>query len=174
MRKKHHAILLTCISLLCLTIFSFFYFHRLFFPVTGIFATHEIGINDIWDLNYPFKEFLHRELTAGRMPLWNPLIGNGFPVLAEGETGTFNLYNLIAYRFLPTIIAFNLGYILTFLFSAAGMFFYVRSEKLSRPTAVYAGIIYAFGGYFITHISNFVHLQGASFLPWLLWLAKII
>jgi hypothetical protein len=164
----------TLIGIGLLVVFSIIFFNHLFNPVLGIFATHEIGINDIWHLNYPFKEFLHQELTHGRIPLWNPLISNGFPVLAEGETGVFNFYNLIAFRFLPTIIAFNLGYVLIFIFSAVGMYLFCRRERLSNLTSIYAGIIYAFGGYFVTHISNFVHLQGASFLPWLMLLGKII
>ncbi|KKS41366.1 MAG: hypothetical protein UV04_C0009G0008 [Candidatus Gottesmanbacteria bacterium GW2011_GWA2_42_16] len=141
------------------------FFSRLFFPEPQIFATSEIGANDIWYLNFPLKNFLNTSLKAGQLPVWDPYRNNGFPDLAEGQIGTFNWYNLLAFRFLPPIHAFNLGFIVMFFQAALGMYLFARVKKMSRGAAFLTAFIYTFSGFFITHISHFNLLQTSSFLP---------
>ncbi|MBI4064898.1 YfhO family protein [Candidatus Gottesmanbacteria bacterium] len=145
-----------------------FFFSRLFYPQLSIFATHEIGINDIWHLNYPLKNYLHERLSQNKIPLWNDMIAGGFPTLAEGEAGVFNVFNLLLYKFFPTIIAFNLSYVLAFLMSSIGMYFFAKRLKFSPLYAFYISILYGYSGYFVAHISNLVNLQASSYLPWVL------
>ena len=118
------------------------FFSRLFFPEPQIFATSEIGANDIWYLNFPLKNFLNTSLKAGQLPVWDPYRNNGFPDLAEGQIGTFNWYNLLAFRFLPPIHAFNLGFIVMFFQAALGMYLFARVKKMSRGAAFLTAFIW--------------------------------
>lgn len=141
------------------------FFGRLFAPEAGIYATHEIGINDIWDLNFPYKFILSEALKSNRLPVWNPQIGSGFPVLGEGQTGIFNLNNLLLFRIFSPVTAFNLGLAVSFAICAVGMYIFSRRIGISRSAALLAAIPYSFSGFFVTHISHFVLLQSAGYLP---------
>ena len=148
-----------------LVIFSL-YFGRLFYPEPSIFFTPEIGRSDIWHFNYPVKDFLARSLKNGELPLWNNMAGNGFPFLAEGQIGTFNLTNLMLFSIFPTWLAFNLSYVVIFSTAFAGTYLFLKKLKFGDFISFISAFIFSFGGFFITHIHHFALIQTASFLPW--------
>ncbi len=150
------------------------FFAKLFFPNPKIFATAEIGISDIWYLNFPLKNFLGESLKAGRLPVWDPLRNSGFPDLAEGQIGTFNLYNLLAFRLLPTITAFNLGFIVMFFLCGLGMYLFTFQRGFPPSIAFYVAFIYSFSGFFITHISHYPLLQTMTFFPLLMFALDLL
>ncbi|OGG01845.1 hypothetical protein A2Z33_01170 [Candidatus Gottesmanbacteria bacterium RBG_16_52_11] len=155
-----------CISLL---------FHiRIFLPELSIYATHEVGINDIWHFNYPMKDLLSKSLHSYSLPVWTDLIGGGFPVLAEGQVGTFNLLNLTLFGLLPTPWAYNIAYIALFSISGMGMFLFCRRKRISYTASLIASISFMFSGFFVSHISHFVLLQSAVFFPILVYSADIL
>ncbi len=137
-----------------------------------MFGTPDFGHSDIWHFNFALKFFLSETLKKGYFPLWSKDLGTGFPLLGEGQTGIFNLYNLLAFRFLDPVLAFNLGYLVIFLTTAAGTFLFGRLWKLSRFSALFFAFIFSFSGIFVTHIVHFNLIQAASFLPWLFFLAE--
>ncbi len=152
---------------LCIIIFVILFFSHLFYPHLSLFSTPDFGQSDIWQLNLPLKYFLSTSLKDGQWPVWNPYIGNGFPSLAEGQTGTFNIINLLLFRFFPFVIAYNLGYITIFLTSALGTYLYCQTIRLSKISSFFSSIIFAFSGFFIAHTSHFNLIQASSLLPWL-------
>jgi len=160
--------------LFCLLVITFVFFGKFFFPVPQILSTFEIGVNDVWHLNFPLKNLLSESLKQNKIPLWDNLRGNGFPILAEGQTGMFNLYNLVAFRFLDTIIAYNLGLVVVFLTNTIGMYFFCRRLKFSSETAFFGAVIYSFSGFFVVHLTHYALLQTASFMPWLFLLTDLL
>lgn len=171
---KHNVRNPDTLAILALFIVCLLFFARLFFPIPKIFSTAEIGINDIWYLNFPLKNFLSENLKQGQLPLWDPYRNGGFPDLAEGQIGTFNLYNLVAFRFLPAIYAFNIGFIVMFFQCALGIYLFTRHKGFQPFFSFYMAFIYAFSGFFVTHISHYALLQTASFFPLLLFSADLI
>lgn len=143
------------------------FFLRLFFPFLSLFATPDFGQSDIWQLNLPLKFYLSDSLKNGHWPLWNPYIGNGFPSLAEGQIGTFNFSNLLLFRFLPFVYAFNFSYIFIFFTVSLGTYFYCQTLKITKLSSFMAALLFSFSGTFITHISHINLIQTASYLPWL-------
>lgn len=162
------------LAVFALLLVSIGFFSRLFYPGLSIFATAEIGINDIWYFNYPMKEILHKSLSTGKIPLWSNLIGGGFPIFAEGQIGTLNVYNLIAFALLPTIYAYTIGYIVIFFQCALGMYLFARSQHFSEIISWFMALLFSFSGFFITHISHFALLQTASYFPLLLYAAHLV
>lgn len=134
-----------------------------------MFATHEIGINDIWHIYYPFKQFLHEQLSQNRIPLWNNQIANGFPVHAEGQIGIFNVINLVLFKFLDPVLAFDLGIIFSFLICALGVFLVGRQLKLSYLGSVFISLVYSLSGFFIVRVSHYSLLQSAAFFPLIIY-----
>jgi len=145
----------------------FFFFFRLFFPQPKLFYTPDFGRSDIWNFNYPVKDFLSRSLKNGQLPFWSKKIATGFPLLAEGQVGVFNIFNLILFFIFPTWFAWNLSYVVIFFTSFLGVYFFLRKNKASQAAGFFSGIIFAFSAFFICHISHFNLIQTASFLPWL-------
>ena len=113
--------------------------------------------------------FLSDSLKRGEWPLWNRFIGNGFPALAEGQTGVFNISNIFLFKFLPFFIAWNSSYVLIFLTTMLGTYVYARSIGLKKGSSFFSSFLFTFSGIFITHISHFNLIQTASFIPWVFW-----
>ncbi len=141
---------------------------------TYTFGTPDFGHSDIWHFNFPLKFLLSQALKAGYLPLWSKDIGTGFPVLGEGQIGVFNLYNFLAFSFLNPVLAFNLGFLVIFVTSAAGTYLFCRSLKLSNLSSLFSALIFSLSGYFATQVVHFNLLQAASFLPWEFYLAEKI
>lgn len=153
---------------ICLFLVIFLFFAKLFFP-PSIFITPDYGRSDAWHLSIANKYYYAQELKKNRIPIWNPHIGTGFPTLAEGQTGIFFIPNLIFFKFLPFVFAYNFSIIFTFISAAWGTYLFCRSLGLNKPAAVYGGLIFALGGFLLVHIPHLHLIQTASMLPWLFW-----
>lgn len=148
------------------------FFFRLFFPVSSVFMIPDFGESDVLHLNLPFKHILSESLKNRQWPLWTPYLSSGFPILAEGQMGTFYMPNLILFRFLPVILAYNFNLILSYIFIFTGTYLFIRSFYFSRITSLFAGIIFTFSGFFSVHLNHFNLLQTASLLPLLFWASR--
>jgi len=83
-----------------------------FFPDTGMVY------NDMTSFYFALKSWYKNQLMVGQFPFWTNLVGNGYPVFAEGEIGALYPLNILFYFFLPTLLAFNLNLFLHFLLAA--------------------------------------------------------
>ncbi|MFC1711240.1 YfhO family protein [Patescibacteria group bacterium] len=149
-----------------------FFFHRLFIPRPSLFYTPDFGQSDIWNFNYPIKDFLSISLKQGSLPFWSKDIATGFPFFAEGQIGTLNFFNLILFFLLPTWLAWNISYIIIFSTAFAGTFLFFKKNLLSDFASFFGGVIFSLSGFFVCHISHFNLIQAASFLPWLFLAAQ--
>lgn len=149
-----------------LSLLVFIFFARLFFPSPlKIFVTPDFGTSDLLHFYYPIKNLLSQSLKNFELPLWSPNVGGGFPMHAEGQTGTFNIVNLILFRFLPTPTAFNLVYIISFLTISISTYFWAQLLKLPKSVSFFVAAVFPFSGFYIAHISHTSLVQTASFLP---------
>ena len=154
---------------LVITIVIFAFFYRLFIPEPSIIVTPDYGRSDAWHLSIANKYYYAQELKKNRIPIWNPDIGMGFPTLAEGQTGIFFLPNLVLFRFLPFVYAYNLNIVLTFILAAFGTYLFCRSLGLNKLASMYGGLIFALGGFLVVHVQHLHLIQTAAILPWLFW-----
>jgi hypothetical protein len=167
--KKH------ILAVIIFTTISLLFHSKLIFPSSSIYFTPDYGQSDIWHLNYALKFNLAQALKSNSIPLWSNQVGSGYPLLAEGQTGAFNLFNLTAFKLLPPLLAFNLGYIFIFAFTSIGMYLLLKTLKFDYLLSLIGGFVMAFSGYFISHINHFNLIQASSFLPWiLLFVTKFI
>jgi hypothetical protein len=154
------------IALSGITIIVVLFFFKLFYPQLSIFVTPDFGQSDLFQLNYPAKYALFDALHHNTLPLWNMYIGTGFPQLAEGQIGVFNLTNLILYKIFPFVVAINLTYMVVFLTAAIGTYVYCRYIAFTSLTSFLCSILFAFSGIFFTHASHINLIQASSYLPW--------
>ena len=152
-----------------ITIVIFAFHSRLFFPNISIYVTPDYGRSDAISLSLANKFYYSQELKKNRIPIWNPNIGTGYPTLAEGQTAIFFIPNLILFRILPFVLAYNLTLLLSFLTAGWGIYLFCRSLGLSKLASTYAGIIFPLGGFFVFHVQHHNLIQTASLVPWLFW-----
>ena len=133
-----------------------------------LIATPDFGLSDIWHFNYPLKNLLSESLKSGRFPLWTDMVGNGFPITAEGQVGTFSPLNWIIFGLLPMPLAFMAAIAVSFVLLFAGGYLFSRALKLSRSVGILAGLFSSLSGYFIVQMTHLNLLQSFSFIPWAL------
>lgn len=164
MRKYRYDIL----ALLVLTILPVLFFLRLLVPSQSILATPDFGRSDAWHFSFATKYALSEALKAGQLPTWRFDIGDGFPLLAEGQTGTFYLPNLLLFRFFPMPLAYTLSLITSFLLSGYGWFFYLRVVRMKTLPSLFGALVATYASFMILQLPHSTLLSAISLMPILL------
>jgi hypothetical protein len=141
----------------------------LFAPALGRNSVH--FFEDIPNGTYPMRAFLASSLRRGVLPLWCPFIYCGYPLLAEGQTGTFYPTNAIFFLTLPSPTAFELSLLLHYVLAAAGAFVFLGALGLSGPARSIGAMGFALSGYMTARLAYVNLIQVAAWLPWLLLVA---
>lgn len=124
--------------------------------------------SDVYQYFLPQKAFYAAQLRAGALPVWNNLIGWGYPQLAESQTGALYPINLALYRFLDLNTAYNAGLILHYVLAFAFMWLYARELRLSAAAAALAALVYVYG-WFPVRVCLEWAIVGGAWLPAALW-----
>lgn len=143
------------------------FFLPFFWPKLQLLVTPDFGRSDSWHFSFPTKFLLWQSLQENRLPLWSAKIGNGFPILGEGQTGIFFLPNLILYKFFRPVIAYNLSLVSAVTTLAVGIYFWIRLMGAGTLLAFYGGITLAFSAAVMTQLPHITLLQGLSLFPWI-------
>jgi hypothetical protein len=118
---------------------------------------------------WPWYYLVKMSLLAGEWPLWNPLLGNGAPLLANLQTGVFYPLNLL-YLLLPIEHGLTFSVVLHLALAGLWMFFYVRRLGLQPFAATLSALTYMLSGYIVGRTQFAVMVNAAAWLPLLLWL----
>lgn len=143
------------------------YFGRLFYPVPQLFYTPDYGRSDIPNFNLPVKYFLAENLANNQLPFWTKQIGTGVPIFAEGQIGALFIYNLLAFKFLPFWVAWNLAIPAALLFGFIGSYLFLRELKFNWLTATIFASVFNFSGFHIIQFHHINLIQTLAFMPWL-------
>ena len=150
-----------------LTIVVVIFFNKiLFFGET--FINPDYGRSDLLHFNIPIRYSAWEAVRNFEIPFWEPRIGQGFPLLDEGQVGFFYLPNLL-FSFLPFWLSFNVGLVFTFIMAAVGTYLLSRSFKISEGPALLAGLTYAFSPILILRLHHYNLIQSAAIFPLILW-----
>ncbi len=147
------------------------FFSKLFFPLS-IFITPDYGRSDLLHFNIPVRTFSQEALKKLQLPLWEPALGQGYPLLDEGQIGFFYIPNIVLFGLLPFALAFDLSYVATFAVAAIGTFLMSKSLGLGQKGSFLAAITFAFSPIFVLQISHLNLIQTAALTPWLFWLTN--
>ena len=152
-----------------ITAVIFAFFARLFIPEPSIFVTPDYGRSDLVHFNIPLKIILQESVRNFQIPLWEPKIGQGFPILDEGQIGFFYPLNIILFAIFPFWLAFNLGYTITFLIAAFGTYLLARSLKISKIGSTLAALTFSFSPMMVLQIHHCNFIQTLSLFPLILY-----
>ena len=133
----------------------------------GVGVPHNGLLADLILENYVWKLFLRRSFAAGQLPLWNPYLFSGVPFLAAGQHS--GLYPLsLLYDILPLAEAYGVFTWLQLAIAGFNSYILARVLRRSHGAAIFAGIAYAFSGFFIVSVVFPMIIGAAAWLPLLL------
>jgi hypothetical protein len=125
---------------------------------------------DLLAYNLPMEKVIHDSYSAGTLPVWNPWISGGRPLLPNPNSGA--LYPpRVALSLLPFPVAMRLFPLLHWTAAGIGVFVLLRFLALGRGAAWVGAATYAFSGVAISEVF-YPHIQaGFALLPWIAWAA---
>lgn len=116
--------------------------------------------------HYPFLTFVVRELSAGRLPLWDPTIFMGHPAFADPIYQAFYpVWSLIALGVGNVARGFALGTGFHVLIAACLTYALSRTLGHTRAAALVAAFTYAFGGFMVTWLEMLIWPATLTWLP---------
>ena len=116
---------------------------------------------------WPWHYLVKSSLLTGEWPLWNPLLGNGTPLLANMQSAVFYPLNLV-YLVMPVEQALTLSVILHLLLAGIFMYLYARQIGLSPFAATLSALAYMFSGYIVGRSQFVTMVNAAAWFPLLL------
>lgn len=131
-------------------------------------TTKNSYLDDTFTSGFPslilYKGALQDGLTDGQ---WDPYMSGGTPLAATPNYALASPLT-IPYYLLPTWLAPAYERLLELVVAVGGCFLFLRRLKLSRPTAVTAGLIFAGSGFMVAWL-DFPQTRVAAFIPVLFW-----
>jgi hypothetical protein len=118
---------------------------------------------------WPWRQLVKESLLAGSWPLWNPLVGNGAPLLANHQSAVFYPLNWL-YLLAPVEHGLTFSVVLHLVIAGGSMYFYGLHLGLRSFPATIAALSYMFSGYIAGRTQFVVMVNAAAWLPLLLLL----
>ncbi len=123
---------------------------------------------DMLPYNLPTEKTIHAAYASGHLPVWNPWISGGRPLLPNPNAGA-----LYPVRPILSVLSFPLAMrvypILHWIAAGIGILFLCRALGAGRDAAWIAAATYVFSGASISD-SFYPHiLPGFALMPWILW-----
>ncbi len=124
---------------------------------------------DIYTYYFPQKAFYAEQLAEGILPTWNNLVGHGYPLVAESQTGAYYPPNLLLYSLLGVNTAYNVSHLLHYVLGFAAMSLLAVELGLSLPAALLASLAFIYGWFAPRCCLEWAIVTGI-YLPLNLWL----
>ena len=118
--------------------------------------------------NVPFRVAAAQIVRSGHLPIWNPYIFSGMPLLGAAQGGILFPLNWF-YLVFAASTSSNLMVLSSFMVAALGAFLYARSTRTSIAGAAVTSLVWQAGGFLVNQISHINIVQTAALLPWVLW-----
>ena len=135
----------------------------LIFAVPALLG-HAVVPGDDLTQNYPLRVLAGRQIAAGQLPLFDPYIWSGAPLLGDWNAGA--LYPLtLLFAALPGVAAWTLGLIITWVVTGVGLFCFLRALRLASLASFLGALSFAFAGAMSAQVGHFGLVAGMSWVP---------
>jgi hypothetical protein len=119
-------------------------------PVFADGFSRDLPRRTVWDtsgmlVHDPAQALAAHELRAGRLPLWNPFVGAGAPLLAEAHSAPLSPL-LLPFVLAPSERTYSWFLLSRIVLAAMGTFLFARARGLSRQASALAAVAYAVSG----------------------------
>lgn len=126
---------------------------------------------DVFTYFMPQKQVLADALKEGEWALWNPYVGFGYPALAESQTGSLYLPNLILYRCFSVSSAYAINQLLHYFVAFAGAWLFARRIGISTLASLFASLVFVYS-WFPPRICLEWAIIGGAYFPLAFWCAE--
>jgi hypothetical protein len=117
--------------------------------------------------NFPMRVLVGTDLQHHVLPLWNPYLFSGTPLLGGFNAGAAYPTTWL-FALLPRFTAWTLNLALAYDLALAGMYVFLRRQRIGSPAATMAAATFAYSGYMSAQIVHIDLVAGAAWLPWML------
>jgi hypothetical protein len=131
--------------------------------VGGIYTHDDHG----W-LQLPLRYLYWQALNAGDDFLWTPYLSNGYYLHGEGQVGMYHPLHFLLYRTLSLEWAFNLEFILSYVWMFPGMYLMLRRLHFPSYGSVFGALVFTFSGFNLLHSVHLNAIAVISHIPWLI------
>src|SRR5215813_9141057 len=125
---------------------------------------HPVVPGDDLTQNFPLRVLAGRQIRGGQLPLYNPYIWSGAPLLAGWNAGAAYPLTLL-FAILPGAAAWALNMIITWVVAGLGMFAFLRALRLASFASAVGALTFAFAGAMSAQVSHFGLVAGLSWVP---------
>lgn len=138
----------------------------LFAPVLLSPARGVGNFGDIYLHYYPLKHLVTEYLINGRMPLWNPYIFAGQPLMANPQSAVAYPFSLI-FSFFPLSVGFTIFFVLHLILGGSGMYLLLAERRLCSSACFVGAVSYACSSLLVSKAAagHPVLLSGYVWLP---------
>ena len=121
---------------------------------------------DNYSLMVPGKIFIAQNLLEGRLPLWNPYLFSGVPLIHDVNQSVLYFTSLIFVLF-PAAIATNLSVIIHVILVSLGTYLLILHLYRDKRAALLGAALMAFSTQVSGSINNLSTLQSVTWFPWI-------
>jgi len=130
-------------------------------------AGHPLMGGDNLTQNFPLRVLSGELLRHGRLPLWNPDIWSGAPLLA-GWNAAAMYPGTWFFAVLPGVAAFEVNVIAVGAIGGLGLFVFVRRQGCSALASLLAALTFSYTGFMSGQSVHLGLVTGMAFAPWML------
>jgi len=115
--------------------------------------------------NFPLRSLVGTDLRAGHLPLWDPYLWSGSPLLAGFAAGAAYPATWL-FAVLPHVGAWVVGQVASVVVAGSGMLVLLRGQGRSHLAAGLGAAAFSFGGFMA---AQSVHIDLVEAGGWLVW-----
>jgi hypothetical protein len=114
--------------------------------------------------NYPLRVLVGNQLRHGQLPLFDPYIWSGAPLLGGWNAGAAYPLTLL-FAVMTGTAAWTINLIVTWWVAGLGTFAFLRASRLSPVACFVGGLSFAFAGAMAAQVAHFGFVAGMSWVP---------
>jgi hypothetical protein len=125
---------------------------------------HPVLPGDDLTQNFPLRVLAGQQIRSGQLPLYDPYIWSGAPLLAGWNAGAAYPLTLL-FAVVPATAAWALNLIVTWAAAGTGMFFFLRALRLGSLPSFLGALSFTFAGAMSAQVGHFGLVAGMSWVP---------
>jgi hypothetical protein len=138
-----------------------------------LFAPEVLGLrafyfNDVQNYFVPYRTAAWDIVRAGHLPLWNPYVSGGMPLLGDGQNAMLFPINWLALLLRP-VVAVMIAIVANYSIAGVGMFALGRAMRFDRWPSAIGALGFMFCGHLTVHVVHLSIMATIAMVPWVFW-----
>jgi len=125
---------------------------------------HSVLLGDDFTQNFPLRVLVGIEVRHGHLPLLDPYIWSGAPLLGGWNAGAAYPFTLL-FVILPGTAAWALNFVATFWVAGLGCYAFLRASRLDVVPSFLGAFSFSFAGAMTAQVVHFGLVAGMSWVP---------